>query len=321
MSTATKEPPAVAIRPQLEAVSTAAHDEVSFKELASILWRSKVSIGIATVLFSGLGVIAGLVIPKKYEGAVILSPVTEDASGSSGRFGAMSSLMAQFGVGGLLGASGGTKRAESLALLQSEWLTDRYIQENHLLPVLFASKWDAKAGTWNVTDPEKIPQLWDGNRAFKKIRLVADDPKTGLVKLTVTWKDPKVAARWANDLVKMTNEESRARAISEAQRNIAYLEEQAAKTTAAELRQAIYQLLQTEMKKEMLARGDDEYALKVIDPATEPRKPTTPGLMVWGGAGLAGGLVLSVIFTLFGAAWNGTASQRRDPAGSVPLRR
>lgn len=308
MSTAPKEPATVAMLMQLEAAPTLPEDEVSFKELASLLWRSKVFIGTATVMLSAAAMTAGHLIPKQYEVGVTLSPVTDEPSGSP-RLGEVSALASQFGMGGLAGSWGG-KRAESLALLQSEWLTERYIQQNQLLPVLFAERWNAQTGTWRATDPDKIPELWDGNLAFRKIRQVAEDQKTGLVKLTITWTDPKTAARWANDLVKMANDEARARAISEAQRNIAYLDQQAAKTTVSELRQAIYQLLEDEMKQEMLARGNDEYALRVVDPAVPPRKPSTPGLAVWGSAGVAGGLLLSVILTLLKASWSGVAAAR-----------
>jgi uncharacterized protein involved in exopolysaccharide biosynthesis len=296
-------------------------DVVSVKELASILWRSKVFIVVMTLLVGAAAVAGGLLIPKKYEGSVLLSPVTEE-SGGNGRLGAVSALMSQFGFAGLGGGAGGAKRAESLALLQSQALTEQYIQDNNLLPVLFAKKWDAQAGRWNVTDPDKIPDLWDGNRAFGKIRQVADDAKTGLVKLSITWTDPKTAAKWANDLVKLTNEQSRARALSEAQRNIAYLNEQAAKTTESELRQAIYQLLEVEMKQEMLARGNYQYALRVIDPAKVPRRPTTPGVLVWALAGLAGGIFLSMLLALLRAAWNVSATSREDPAivGAVQVK-
>jgi uncharacterized protein involved in exopolysaccharide biosynthesis len=323
MSTVTKEPPALVLRLQPEALSPPPPDEVSFKDLVSILWQAKLSIAAIALVTLVSAVLLGLWMPRKYEATVILSPVTDEGN-VGGKLSMVTSLMSQLGVAALAGGgSGNGRRAESLALLQSGVLTERYIRENQLLPVLFPKQWDTEKGRWRPTDPAKIPEEWDGNRAFRKIRNVADDAKTGLVKLTITWTDPKAAARWANDLVKLTNEQARARVISEAQRNITYLNEQAGKTTVAELRQAIYQLLEQEMKKEMLARGDDQYALRVIDPAEAPRRPTTPGPMLWALAGLGGGLLLAVVITLFRASWNGTAAARREqpPAGTVPFRR
>ena len=48
------------------------------------------------------------------------------------------------------------------------------------------------------------------------------------------------------------------------------------------------------IKKEMLARGSDEYGLKVIDPATVPEKKSYPLPALWISAGAALGLALGV---------------------------
>ncbi len=56
---------------------------------------------------------------------------------------ALSSLATQFGgLASLAGVSvsGDSRRSESVAVLQSEALTEQYIQANNLLPVLFREK-------------------------------------------------------------------------------------------------------------------------------------------------------------------------------------
>jgi uncharacterized protein involved in exopolysaccharide biosynthesis len=149
------------------------------------------------------------------------------------------------------------------------------------------------------TDPEEIPTLWKANDLFKKkVRAVATDSKTGLVTLTITWTDPKIAAQWANDLVKSANNYLREKAIEQSERNIAYLNDQAAKTDAVGIRQAMYSILQVEINKAMLARGSEEYAFKVIDPATVPEKKTSPKRSLWLASGFAGGALLSIMFLL-----------------------
>jgi uncharacterized protein involved in exopolysaccharide biosynthesis len=161
--------------------------------------------------------------------------------------------------------------------------------------VLYAKKWDSTALKWRVTDPKKIPTLWKANRDFKKIRSVVDDKKANMVVLKITWKNPQQAAKWANDLVQMTNSYLRDKAIQEAERNIAYLNEQAAKANMVEARKSIYSLLETEINKEMLARGRDEYALKVVDPAFVPEKPSSAGPVVLGLLGFGLGCTAAVL--------------------------
>jgi uncharacterized protein involved in exopolysaccharide biosynthesis len=161
--------------------------------------------------------------------------------------------------------------------------------------VLYAKQWDPGAQKWRATDPKKIPTLWKANRDFRKIRGVVDDKKTNMVILKITWKDPQQAAKWANDLVRITNSYLRDKAIQEAERNIAYLNEQASKTTVVEAQKSIYSLLETEINKEMLARGREEYALKVVDPAFVPEKPSSAGPMLLGMLGFGLGCTAAAL--------------------------
>jgi hypothetical protein len=238
---------------------------------------------------------------KTYEATVTMSPVSEEAG--SGRMGSLGALAAQYsGLASLAGISlpGSGGRQVSVAVLQSELLTTRYIRDNNLLPVLFAKKWDPASKTWKVSGAAKTPTLWKANEFFRKrVRSVVDDKKTGMVIMSIRWNDPKLAAKWANDLVKLTNNYLRDKAIGESERNMAYLRDQAAQTNIVEARKAIYSLLEDEINKSMLARGREEYALKVIDPASAPERAASYGGLFLAAFGFAFGLFISV-FWIFG---------------------
>jgi LPS O-antigen subunit length determinant protein (WzzB/FepE family) len=96
----------------------------------------------------------------------------------------------------------------------------------------------------------------------------------------------------------MTNDYLREKAINESERNITYLTDQAAKTDVVGVRQAIYSILQNEINKVMLARGSDEYALKVVDPASPPERPSSPRPLLWTAAGCLGGALLAMIIAI-----------------------
>jgi uncharacterized protein involved in exopolysaccharide biosynthesis len=280
--------------------------ELTLKELLALLRRRAAVVAcFAIFCVVATGVLAWLT-PPTYVATTVVSPVA--STGNGGALAGVSSMLSQFGglasLAGLGGASGDTHKAESLAVLKSEALTEKYIQDNHLLPVLYAHIWDAQHNRWKETDPRKIPTLWKANLFFSKsVRTVSLDTKTGLVTLTIAWHDPHQAATWANGLVRITNEYLRTKAIDESERNINYLNQQAAKTDVLPIKQAIYALLQNEINKEMLARGSEEYAFKILDPAVPPEVPSSPRPKLWMFFALIGSLVLSVIGAYVRLAW------------------
>jgi uncharacterized protein involved in exopolysaccharide biosynthesis len=88
--------------------------------------------------------------------------------------------------------------------------------------------------------------------------------------LTITWRDPVVAAQWANELAARVNREMRQRAIREASTSLAYLQKELQKTDVMELREPIYKLMENRINTIMLANVRDQYAFRIIDPATPP---------------------------------------------------
>lgn len=270
--------------------------EMKLGEVFGVLWRAKFLIILLTLSTTLLATAAALLIPRKYQVTVVTLPSYDDASGKS-LGGAASAMLSQVGLGSLAGFGGasGSRKVEALALLQSEALTRRFVEQNNLLPVLFANKWDAEHGRWKTNDPDKIPTLWKANQYFNQIRTVEENKATGLVTLRIKWRDPHQAAQWANDLIAMVNEYLRNKSIQESERNIAYLNDQASKTGVVEVQRAIYSLLEGEIKKVMLARGSDEYALRVVDPAMPPDKPSFPQPEIW----IPLGFVLGLFFSMW----------------------
>ncbi len=292
------------------------HAELTLQEYVGVLRGWRIPILLLLVLATSGAAVAAYVLPKKYTATVLISPVTN--SGSSGLLSGLNSMVSQ--IGGLASLAGVSQtsdstKAESLATLESEGLTDAYIEQNNLLPVIFRSKWDSRRGVWIDQDARHIPTLWQANQYFKKrVRDVTADAKTGLVTLKITWTDPATAAKWANDLVRMTNQYRRDKAIQESERNVSFLTAEAAKTDVVGVKQAIYSILQNEISKMMLARGNEEYALKVIDPATPPERPSSPLPLYWtvGAFFMTLGLCMMAAFL---RATIGHRTQIRDTAG------
>ena len=132
--------------------------------------------------------------------------------------------------------------------------------------------------------------------------LIHEDKKSGINNLSVSWKDPEIAAQWANDLVKQLNEQLREQAIQDSKKRVGYLEQELAKTTLKDMREVLYSLLESEKQKAMLANVNEDFALEVIDPAVAPEvseKPKRKLIVALGG--VCGGFlgIFAVFFLQF----------------------
>jgi len=270
--------------------------DVTFDELLRDLWSSK---WLVLVVSLAIALAAGLVaklLPKQYQASVVVSPITEDANSKLGGLGSVLSEVGGLSALGGLSLGGGVQKGEYVAVLQSEALTEEYIRSKGLLQVLYSKLWDPVTVKWKVSNVRKQPTVWKANQAFKKsIRTVVVDNRTGLVTMTMKWTDPIAAATWANDLVRLTNDYLRAKVIAESERHIAYLGEQASKAEVVGVKQAIYSILESEINKEMIARGREEYALRVIDPAFPPEIASSPVATLWAVVGMVGGLMIFTV--------------------------
>jgi uncharacterized protein involved in exopolysaccharide biosynthesis len=232
-----------------------------------------ISVGIA----AALGFAASFLVEKRYEAVITAVPIEHRESASE-----LPGVLAGLGNLGFLAGLGigSSDRNEAVAILRSRALVLSFIQSNSLIPVLFAHRWDAKHERWKG----KAPTLGDAYRVFNDDLLtVTEDRRSGIVRLAVVWSDPLLAARWANGLVRVANEEMRDRAIGEADRGIQFLKQEIDKTQVLETREVIYRLMETRINLIMLANVRTEYAFRIIDPAipSEPKDYVWPNRVLW----------------------------------------
>jgi uncharacterized protein involved in exopolysaccharide biosynthesis len=271
-------------------------EEIRLRDLVADLRRAAAPVIATTIICGIIGAATGILSDKEYDASILVSPIEQDSASNKGALGAIANQFSDLASLAGVTPPGASARSEPIAVLQSQLLTQNYIQAENLLPILYANKWDEASKRWKPTDPKKIPTLWLANQYFmKKIRHVTDDKVTGLVTMRIRWKDPRQAAKWANDLVKATNIYLRDKSIRESERNIAYLTDAGAKTNVVEVKKAVYSLLEQEINKEMLAQGREEFALRVVDPAFPPERPSSLGAIALTIVGLVSGALISVI--------------------------
>lgn len=275
-----------------EGMPERSQEEIRLLDLWNVLWQGKWLIIGVTAAFAALSVVLALTATEWYRVEVLLVAADERSTSAAGQLGGLGGLVSLAGI-----SVGGGGNVEPIAVLRSRDFTRAFIEDMHLLPVLFAEAWDAENGRWMVEDPADQPDIRDAIRFFdQNVRSVSEDTRTSLVTLSIEWTDPEIAAEWANSLVIRLNQHMRQRALAEAEANVAYLEKELADTNVATLRQSIGRLLETELQKLMLARGSEEFAFRVIDAAEVPKIRERPKRTLFVMSATAIGGLLSVFF-------------------------
>jgi uncharacterized protein involved in exopolysaccharide biosynthesis len=267
-----------------------ADNEIDLFKLWNTLWRNRwLTASIAAAFALGSFIYASLLSPE-YSANVLLSPVKEEGLG----LGALTNQL-----GGLASLAGirpvETRSAEALAVLKSRDFARAFIEDESLLPVLFARSWDATASRWKVDPP---PDLDQAARFFvRNVREVEED-RSGFVTLSIVWRDPELAAAWANMLAARLNDNMRQRALAEAEANVKYLRREFESTSIVALQQSISSLLENQMQKLMLARGNAEFVFRVIDRAEVPKVKFKPRVILIVALATVLGAMLSIFFVL-----------------------
>ena len=274
---------------------TAADDEIDLRELFSVIWRGKWVVIITTVIFAVTAVIYALSLPNIYKSEALLAPASEQAgAGLSGQLGGLAALA---GVN-LASAGGVDDTVLAIEILSSREFLAKFVDKYQLLPDLIAAKnWNQQDNSltydtdiyladnkkW-VREPKDgrgaKPSLQEAYEVFSEILLIEQDPSTSMIRLSVEHLSPHIAAQWVRWLIADINTEMKSRDISEAQSSIAYLEQQIANTQLAEVKTALFGLIEEQTKKLMLANVREEYIFKTIDSAVAPEQKARPARAV-----------------------------------------
>lgn len=231
------------------------------------LLRNKVTIVVVTAACAISALAISYTMAPKFKADVKFMIAENSDSGAGQLAGGLGGLAALAGI--TIGAGG--QNEESLEYLRSRVFTSGFITQHELMPVLFPSKWDFQAKNWKSRDSEKIPTIGAAVDKFSnQIRTISEDRRTGVVTLSITWTDRRLAAEWANVMVAEADRALREKRQAELSKTINYLTEEAAKTNEVGVRDTVYKVMETQLKNSMLARTRDEYAFRIVDPAVIP---------------------------------------------------
>ncbi|MDC9728946.1 MAG: Wzz/FepE/Etk N-terminal domain-containing protein [Methyloprofundus sp.] len=263
-------------------------DEIDLRELWNVIWQGKWTIVAVTFVFSLASVTYAVLQPNLYKAQVLLAP----SSGESNQMGQMAGLAAMAGIS--LGGGGADKSQLALATIETRDFLTKFINRHELtIPVFAGEKWDRESGEllldaevydsehnqWlrEVEAPKKQePSDWEKFKKFSPMLSVSADKKSGLITLSIEYLSPILAKQWVDFLVKDINKQFQEQDYNKATKNIAYLTKKLEQTAITDMQNVFFSLIEEQMKNKMLAKLDDEYVFKIIDPAVIAEEKSKP---------------------------------------------
>jgi uncharacterized protein involved in exopolysaccharide biosynthesis len=294
-----------------EATMPTVDREVDLGAVLLRIWRRRwLMLGVMLAAIAAAAVYLA-VTPPWYRGEVVMVPA--QARNVPALPGALASLGGLAGLAGISVGGGGT--TEPLAVLTSTDFTREFVVRHGLLPILFEEDWDGRRQAWKDPDPTKWPDERDAVKRFdENVRSVYEDKRTGKIRLVIEWTDPKLAADWANAMVGELNERMRQRAQQDAEANLAYLRRELESTPLIAIQESVGRLIEGEIQKAMLAKGEREFSFKVVDHAKASKWRAGPRRALVLALAALTGLVLGVLAALLVDA----LARRREPAAAAP---
>lgn len=294
---------------------------INLKNVLEKLWSKKWVLFTSILIFSLASIFLAINLPNYYRSEAVLFPVESQGGSALG------------GLGGQLGGIASLAGVElnnddntgyAIEVLKSRSFIVDFINKYELKPKMFAVEswdrhtrklnyspeiYDEKRGTWlrEVSYPlTVIPSDQESFKLFKKELLtIEQDSETKTVKIIILHQSPDVAKFIVDNLVNEINERIRLSDIEEANKSIAYLQETTAKIKITELNSVLYNLIQQNIQKRLLAEVREQYVFKTIDPAVAAEihsKPTRSLICI---VGALLGLLVSSLSVLSYSFWKG----------------
>jgi LPS O-antigen subunit length determinant protein (WzzB/FepE family) len=245
-------------------------NEIDLAELVEMLWRGKLAILLSMLVMVSLCLVYVFVATPKYEAETVLVPVNEDNQAA---------MLRQLGglaaIAGISAAPKGEAQTHQ-AVIESLSFMKHFVETYGLLTKVYESCWDVNAATWIGKCAENPPTELHAAREVQKWFRIANNTKSGLVTISLRYKDSEKVVFWVNEFVREANRFLRHKAMDVTEKNIAFLKNEINNTQELEIREVLYRMLEQEMQTQKLAGNRENYAFEVIDPAFPPRKPVSP---------------------------------------------
>ena len=227
-------------------------EEINILDYLRVLKKRKkliLYIFLVSIIFTA---IINLFMTKIYRSDASFMPIESSRGVSSSLMSAAESLPFLSGLGSRFSGSSATKLSN---VLESRTLAENVIRSLNLDKIFFRKNWDSEKKKWKKNPPPSMEKIV---KRLKEMVSTSLDNKKGLLIVSVMYKDPKLAAKIANEYLSALQEFINKNTMTLAKKNRINLENQLRKTRE--------ELLRTE---DLLAAFQQKKQIVALDKQTE----------------------------------------------------
>ena len=293
-------------------------DEFHLREIFDVLWKKKVFIIIFTSFFATGSVFYSLSLTNYYKSEALLSVDRESNNNAMGMLGGMASSL------GILSPSSNEKSVIAIKTIESRSFLKHLLTFDNILPSLMAAKsYDEQSqniqfdpGIYNKDSGDWVgpkPSYLEIYPFYMEQVLISHDYEHNLLSVSVEHISPVFAKEFLELIINEANELLRAKDLRESTDAIEFLQSELTKASLITMKDALNQLVQSQLEVQMLAKINPEYILKVIEPAYIPEEKTKPNRAKICILGTFLGGMLSILWILLNQNIIGHSSRDMDP--------
>lgn len=258
-------------------------DELDLKAIFLSLKDNKNFIFWGTTFFAIVAIIFSLLASEKWSSSALLTPVSSSSVGGSSSAGGLAAL-----AGVSLGKNSKNSSSKAVATITSRDFLRHLMKFDGVLENLMAFEsydassqksifvdalFNADTGKW-VDD--KKPTAYQAYEVYRGILSIRTSKATGFVTISIDHGSPVYAKKFLDLIIQEVNNLSRQRDIDETNASLAYLYNELDLVQQSDVQIAVSQLIEGQLKKQMMAHVKTHYTLQPIDSPFVPELRAYP---------------------------------------------
>jgi len=266
------------------------NDEIDLKELFLVVWKAKKFVILVTSFFALGSILYALSLTNHYKSEAVLN-----VAGQSNTSGAMSGLSGLASMAGVNLSSGVDDKAKlAIKIVKSRTFLRHLITFEDILPSIMAAKsYDHQSkkilfdpNIFNKDDNKWVreatknqqpePSYLEAYETYLSQVSISQDSVTKFVTISVEHISPIFAKEFLDLIIKETNELIRNQDLRESSDAIEFLVSEIPKSSLISMKDALNELVLSQLETQMMAKISTEYALKIIEPPFVPEKKSQP---------------------------------------------